>query len=459
MMVLWLPYLNLPESLPKYEIGPGTWTHDTDTNWHDLVALPRPPWLEIFREFPLHSASSPGDPVRGSFVICEDREWLRTNAGRLVSVMYFICEAPMTRLPPEVGLPAELFRYYVFEPAAERDGQLVEMWTKKGPCIEDNTSLCLLPPLSLRTKVGRPVRPETKWAVSKALIARFAADPTNRVVTAVQHFFQAQFADDFTHPWDADYSAYCACLEGALDIDPFAGNLHKRLYDSLSALTGEDSDHFERWVHGLYGVRSVHAHGSEGAPPSGKSHLAQAYDTFRDRRGNVTVCRSLCRYALVEALMGRGKGNPLLDKATSRKLLHMCLYSGEYWSTMAKDLTANGSVDHICSLSGNDEKEFLERCHAFVRYLDWTYVTELPSGKKVRKCLRVCVRCVHALSQSPAEVPPLAGLEKLLEGEQDDQIGQWAATNVVGQDYYLESSVAAAMKSVVLKLAMFFARR
>jgi hypothetical protein len=66
----------------------------------------------------------------------------------------------------------------------------------------------------------------------------FLEEPGHRIVTAVHHFFSAQFADSFTHPWESDCTSYCSCLEASLNIDPFAGKLHNRLYDRLSVMLG-----------------------------------------------------------------------------------------------------------------------------------------------------------------------------------------------------------------------------
>jgi hypothetical protein len=389
--------------------------------------------------------------------VSEDEEWLKVNAPRLAAVLYFACERPMSSLslPPNPGRPAEAFKFLVFE--AHGADSAVRLWTKKGYHIEDNSSLRLHPPLAVRGSRSSPARTDQKDPACAALLRVFLEEPGHRIVTAVHHFFSAQFADSFTHPWESDCTSYCSCLEASLNIDPFAGKLHNRLYDRLSVMLGDESPAFRKWVDGLYAVRSVHAHGSAGAAvPGDRNDLELAYSDFRARRGTTTVVRAICRYAIVADLLRQRPTlvNPGLDAGASRKLLDMSLGSGERWQAVARALCGNGSVDTLCGMADSGDEKIIQPFLDVVYRFDWYFVLEQPAPAKVRRCIGVCARVGARIL--PDSAATFGDLCCAVEANDHDSIYRWSLRHAQQVQDVAGDTLSGTIFAVTVRLAAFF---
>ena len=56
----------------------------------EVIQLPRPAWLDIYRQFPYQHVDEPPDPARGTLVISDDDEWLTSHVNRLIAVAFVL---------------------------------------------------------------------------------------------------------------------------------------------------------------------------------------------------------------------------------------------------------------------------------------------------------------------------------------------------------------------------------
>jgi len=177
-LVYMLPRVRL--SSGKYgqkevKLGNAEFWPDDDTSWSNIVRKPRPPWLDIFRDFPAAQGEEP-DVARGSLLISSDDAWLREHAPKIVPLLFV--------LSLDAGkwdTPAEAFHYVQYE-AKESPTDLVSLMTKYGPLMEDASSLQLLPPLGLRCQRSVTVRLDDPFKTE--LVSRFEQNPNDRIVVA-----------------------------------------------------------------------------------------------------------------------------------------------------------------------------------------------------------------------------------------------------------------------------------
>ena len=115
---------------------------DADKTWDEVLKLPRPEWLDIYREFPGVAEDAEAQPAHGTLVFSDDEDWLKLHIGRLLAIVYVMGERPWQT-------PTDAFRYSSFL-ATKKPHDMVELFTKSGGKIEDLSSIQLLPPLELR---------------------------------------------------------------------------------------------------------------------------------------------------------------------------------------------------------------------------------------------------------------------------------------------------------------------
>ena len=109
MFLLCMPYVTFTERgrrANNIRVARATLWPDTDANWIDVVGTARPPWLDIYRDFPRPHEEVVGPPRRGTLVVSTDQEWLRDNARRLVSVLYFLGDRTIFAGQMQYGRPA-----------------------------------------------------------------------------------------------------------------------------------------------------------------------------------------------------------------------------------------------------------------------------------------------------------------------------------------------------------------
>src|ERR1700683_1395927 len=98
MRIGWMPYLEIAYPLrgPKVlEVGKARFLPDSDEVWANEIKAPRPGHLKMFRGLPPITSKEPGDPIRGTLVLCEDQSWLRTFLDEAVAVVYFLGDRPI----------------------------------------------------------------------------------------------------------------------------------------------------------------------------------------------------------------------------------------------------------------------------------------------------------------------------------------------------------------------------
>ena len=136
------------------------WPDSRDT-WNGILKLPRPPWLDIFREFPFRTKSAESQPAEGTLLIADDNSWLQQHVSRIVAIL-FVAGVEENRWE----VPAEAFQYHGFE-ANANPADLVVLNTKTSRVMEDILSLRLLPPLELRavSPTAGVARPLTETAL------------------------------------------------------------------------------------------------------------------------------------------------------------------------------------------------------------------------------------------------------------------------------------------------------
>jgi hypothetical protein len=89
---------------------------DEQKTWDDILKLPHPEWLDIYREFPAVADDAETQPARGTLVFSDDEDWLKLHIARLLAIVYVMGERKW-QSPPDV------FRYSSFL-AREQQGFL-----------------------------------------------------------------------------------------------------------------------------------------------------------------------------------------------------------------------------------------------------------------------------------------------------------------------------------------------
>jgi hypothetical protein len=103
----------------RFTIARANFLPDEPKSWAEVLQLPRPEWLDIYRQFPgLHSDEPPA-PARGTLIVSDDEDWLRKQIARLIAVVYILgLDESRWRVP------ADAFQYSSFK-ATEKPHDLV----------------------------------------------------------------------------------------------------------------------------------------------------------------------------------------------------------------------------------------------------------------------------------------------------------------------------------------------
>lgn len=155
----------------RFTVSKAEFLPDEPKSWDDVIGLPRPQWLDIYRQFPYLNSDDPPEPSQGTLVISSDEAWLRRHISRLLAVVYV-----MGLEENSWQVPADAFQYSAFQ-AHANPHELVTLYTKSGGKTEDLTSLKLQPPLELRGVSGSyrvNLRSERHVDVRRQLDLRFS---------------------------------------------------------------------------------------------------------------------------------------------------------------------------------------------------------------------------------------------------------------------------------------------
>jgi hypothetical protein len=341
-----LPRVNVSSTWygEKYvRISKAEFWHDHPDTWANVLELPRPEWLDIFRHFPGTKKTAPL-PSRGTLLFADDEMWLRENVNRIVAIL-FVAGVEENQWK----VPADSFRYYGFK-ATSNPADLVVLNTKTSGTREDLRSLNLLPPLELRG-VTTAFRIDTHDVLVRELFDRFDANPRDRLAAGCYHLFRTQFENAFLSPAEQDYAAFCACLEAALDVGE--RGYDTEIADPLQKLFPVFPD-IERWIKGLYAERSVFNHGATVQEDDAlKDDPVMALFEFRSRRLNWDVLRHLCFDVIREQLReSKGTKNELgLYWSRSADLMRRLFDSESLWRWIAQKFTQKKSVEKLLALA------------------------------------------------------------------------------------------------------------
>jgi hypothetical protein len=365
-----------------FSISKAKFLPDEAKSWDEVIQLPRPGWLDIYRQFPyLHSAESP-EPARGMLIISDDEEWLRKHVGRLIGVVYILGISES-----QWRVPADAFQYSSFRATAQPH-DLVILYTKSGGKTEDLGSIQLLPPLELRG-VSSSFRVDLRNDKHGELVRRFDENPYDRLVVACYHLFRSQFDNPIVASSEHDFSAYCACLEAALDVE--GPDYSRELSEKLTDIYGKQPA-LERWIKGLYSERSVFNHGVSAEPTlDSPDDRVRALAEFRQQSLSWDVLRRVCLDVINEQLQDS------LDSvrrelsrmwSPTRTLLRQLFCSEEIWIEVVKVFTQSKSVGKIRALTGTEHDDFIELCCSFLNGHRWQAMKGKAELKKVCAALK-----------------------------------------------------------------------
>ena len=431
-------------------VGDAHFWPDQPKTWSDVLGLPRPEWLDVFRQFPgiIRKESS---PARGTLLIAEDDMWLQQNISRIVAVL-FVAGVEENRWE----VPSDAFQYHGFK-ATPNPADLVVLHTKTSGKMEDLRSLQLLPPLELRAVSGG-FRVNTHDNLVRELFRRFVANPNDRLAAACYHLFRTQFENTFLSPAEQDYAAFCACLEAAFDIK--GNEPGQQIADRLLSLFPAYPD-IERWIKGLYSERSIFNHGATVEEADAlKDDRAKALFEFRARRLNWDVLRHLCLDVIHDQLRESTGGNNVLARlcSPSAKLMKNLFDSEQQWQWIAQSFTQKKSVEKLLALAGADFDDLAEGCCAYLSGFHWMVVKNKIDAKKVFQCLKTMAALIGETSTEEADKQSASVLFQAAQAQDAEAVARWARQNANWELGAAWESMNLLAKAVAAKTARYFVR-
>jgi hypothetical protein len=397
MVFFWMPYVCLRDRAAGHviTIDKASFWPDQEQTWQDVLKCDRPPWLDIFRDFPSHPANAEGKPLAGTIVFSDDEEWLEANMPNLVALVYFLSN------PRDSDCPAELFKYLRGSDSDDVH-RAAPLWSKKVGSIESSDSIVLYPPYELRGHNNRQVTLRSDSQEHQNLIQLFQRNPNHRIWIACRNFFRAQFGDWFAFPTPHDIACYCAALEAAFEIEPKSREIGKQLAEYIQKFYWTDND-LKEWVLGLYTCRSIHVHGFD-VDSTNQAASFLAYRGFMAKKGNISVLHSVCKeviLAKIRAEHGLPQGSP---SEWSIDLLGSFFHSTKRLQRLKQRLGERGSADSLSSLSGDDLTEFAKDVRELAQTFRWICVSDLPDPALVLKCICYVASAIGKLTSSSGEV-------------------------------------------------------
>lgn len=394
-------------------VGKAQFWPDEDETWNHTLRKVRPRWLDVFRDFPIvyslqqeQVAESEPSVARGTLLISDDDDWLKRYVENLIPIAYVLGLLQNHRLSIP---PAEAFQYGGFL-ATDRQEEQVTLVTKFGDKIETTSSLKLFPPLELRgvqreylIEIGdeayleamRDVMqvfhcPPSAKLLNRELVRRFDEIPDDRIVMACYHLFRSQFGNDFASPLRQDYSAYCASLEAALDVDGTQRGIGVEIANRLVNIYPDlPEQELRLWFKGLYVERSVFVHG---AATRTNDEDEQAKLAFHRCKHNSEMLRWLCVDAIHDSLrMSLGHRASKLARLEGEPYSWLCKIfdSDRKWIDLAHHFTQSQSVERVLGYSGAEIDHFVQDCRSFVDRHDWRCMAteKMPNTEQVFKVL------------------------------------------------------------------------
>ncbi|QGJ70861.1 Hypothetical protein PBC10988_25600 [Planctomycetales bacterium 10988] len=437
----------------RFAISQANFLPDEPSSWAEVIQLPRPDWLNIYRQFPYLHSEEPAEPAHGTLIISDDEEWLRKHVSRLIAVVY-----TLGLDESQWQVPADAFQYSAFK-ATEQPHDLVTLFTKSGGKTEDLRSLQLLPPLELRG-VPTSFRVNLRDEKHAELIRRFDSNPYDRLTVACYHLFRSQFDNPVVAPSEQDFSAYCACLEASLDVT--GPDYSKELSDKLAEIYGKHTK-LERWIKGLYSERSVFNHGVSSEPTlDSPDDRVRALAEFRQRSLNWDVLRKLCLDVIKEQLqesLDSAKRELARLMSPTRTMLRKFFFSEEIWSEIVKVFTQSKSVDTIRAFTGKDHDDFIELCCSYLNGHDWQAMKGKADPKKVCEVLKTMAAIFGEAGRAANNAEDIAAAHELFQGadsEDGEAIGRWERNHSQWEQLLAAQDIGDAAKAVAARTARFF---
>ena len=438
----------------RFVVSKAEFLPDEQSSWDEVVRLPRPSWLDIYRHFPGLHSEDPPEPSRGTLVISSDEEWLRRHISRLLAIVYVI-----GLHENRWQVPADAFQYSSFS-ATPTPHDLVRLYTKSGGKMEDLGSLQLLPSLELRG-VSRTYRVDMRSDRHAELMRRFDKNPYDRLGAACYHLFRSQFDNLLIAPSEHDAAAFCACLEAAFDVK--GPDYSKELTDRLRSLYGDDPA-LARWIKGLYSERSVFNHGvSEEPTLESSDDRVKALVEFRDRTLSWDVLRHLCLDVIEEQLqdlIDAGKRELSRLMSPMRTMLRQFFYSEEIWNELAKRFSENKSVQSILAVTGDEHDDFIQLCCSFLNGHRWEAMKGKADTAKVLKVLMAMAAVFGEKAKAAGDVEGIDAASQLFDAAKNadvESVGDWASHHVAWARMLAAHEIGEAAKAVAAHTAMFFA--
>jgi|GEM_PF-1315181 len=424
---------------------------DKEKTWNEVIKLPRPEWLDIYREFPELDEVAEAQPARGTLVFSDDEHWLKLHIGRLLAIVYLMGSRKWQT-------HADAFRYTSFL-ATEHPQDMVELFTKSGRKIENLRSLQLLPPLELRG-ANSNFQVALTDERNAELMKRFDQNPYDRLGAACYHLFRSQIDDPFFAPRQQDAAAFCACLEAAFDVQ--GPGYKEKLIDALQSLYGQHPK-FARWIKGLYSERSVFNHGVAIDPDhesENDNEVAQA--EYRDRHLSWDVLRHLCFDVIHEQLQDSIEATQrVLARLMSpmRTMLRQFFYSDEAWNEIAKPLTATQSTTTILNLKDDALGDFIELCCEFLNAHRWEAMNRDVEHDQVFKALKTLGAVIHELGKQQgkkADTDAGEALYDVADAGNIDAIKAWHRRHAPHYSNLPPDDLGNTVKSVAIRTVTFF---
>jgi len=437
----------------RFTIAKANFLPDEPKSWTEVLQLPRPDWLDIYRQFPYVHSGEPSEPARGTLIVSDDEDWLRKHIARLIAVAYVLgLEESRWQVP------ADAFQYSSFT-AAAKPHDLVTLHTKSGGKTEDLRSLQLLPPLELRA-VPSSFRVNLRDEKHAELIRRFDSNPYDRLAVACYHLFRSQFDNPVAAPSEQDYAAYCSCLEAALDVS--GPDYSKELADKLMGIYGKHPA-MERWIKGLYSERSVFNHGISTEPTlDSPDDRVRALAEFRQRSLNWDVLRKLCLDVILEQLqdyLDATKRELSRMWSPTRTMLRQFFFSEEIWGEILKVFTQVQSVEKIRALAGEDHDDFIELCCSYLNGHCWQAMKGKAEPKKVFKALKAMAAVFGECAKDKNDAEGQSAASQLFEAARKgdaEAVDLWARKHASWDKEYSASNLEEAVRAVALHTAKFF---
>lgn len=436
----------------SFQVSEAQFLIDEDRSWNDVLQLPRPEWLDIFQDFPAETGLK-STTARGTIIVSDDDDWLPLHIERLVAIVFV-----MGLDRNNWRIPADAFRYWSFE-ATSTPNQLVKLGTKTGVRIESNDSIQLFPPIELRA-IERNYQVELNKETHKELVARFSANPHDRLATACYHLFRSQFEDSFMAPIGQDLASICACLEAAFNIE--GPDYSKQLAQELQAIYGKSED-FARWIKGLYSERSVFNHGVSGRPdPNSEEPRQAAHAEFRQRSLSWDVARRMCLDVIGEKLLDsidrRKRGNSRIFNNVST-LLGKLFLSEKCWDEVKKLAGQKQSVKKIRGLTGIQLKNYLDVCRSYLDNHQWVAMKGKSDIKFVYLVMEVMAAIVYEEASDAGESKLKAAAKSLHDAAKSKDlkaVKKWTLHNIDWRGGVQLVSVGEAARAVAFHTSEYF---